>query len=157
MGMKTLTSIDRNAAEQIAQHLGQILADTYITYVKTQNFHWNLIDPRFYSLHKMFEKNYEELAEAIDELAERIRALNMRSPGTMKQFLEMGTLEEGRTGLSGDEMITALYRDREALVQQIRPRIEEVIKMGDEGTGDLLIQHMRMHEKAAWMLRSHLT
>lgn len=154
MGMKTSTTLDRNTAEQIAQILGQLLADTYIAYVKTQNFHWNLIDPRFHSLHKMFEGNYEQLAEATDELAERIRMLKLKSPGSMKEFLELGSLEESGSDLTGDEMVQRLCQDREALAHYIRPKIEEVIKMGDEGTGDLLIQHLRMHEKAAWMLRS---
>jgi DNA-binding ferritin-like protein (oxidative damage protectant) len=156
MGMKASSTIDRNAAEQIAQILAQILADTYITLVKTQNFHWNLIDPRFYSLHKVFEDQYDQLAEAADELAERIRQLKLPAPGSMKQFLQLGTFEEAESDLSGDDMIHALCHDREALSKNIRPKIEEVIKMGDEGTGDLLIQHLRMHDKAAWMLRSNL-
>lgn len=154
MGMKTSATIERNAAEQIAQILAQLLSDTYIAYVKTQNFHWNLIDPRFHSLHKMFEENYQQLAEAADELAERIRQLKMKSPGSMKEFLNLGTLEESEGSLSGDEMVQELCRDREALAQYIKPKIEEVIKMGDEGTGDILIQHLKMHDKAAWMLRS---
>jgi len=157
MGAKTGTVIDRSAAEQIAQVLSVLLANTYIAYLKTQNFHWNLIDPRFHSLHKMFEENYGRLAEAVDELAERIRMLKLKSPGTMRQFLELGTLEEGENDLSGNDMLRDLCHDREALSQYIRPKIEEVIKLGDQGTGDILIQHLKMHEKAAWMLRSHLT
>ena len=156
MSTKTGNILDRSTVEQIGQILAVILADTYIAYVKTQNFHWNLIDPRFHSLHKMFEENYQQLAESVDELAERIRMLKLKSPGTMKLFLEIGTLEEAEDGLSGDEMIQALCQDREALAKHIHSKIEEVIKLGDEGSGDLLIQHLRMHEKAAWMLRSHL-
>lgn len=153
--MTTSATLDRTACEQNAQSLSQILADTYVLYLKTQNFHWNVIDDRFNSLHKMFEKQYEELAEAIDELAERIRMLKMPAPGSMRQFLEMTSLEEANSDLSGNEMIRALCHDREALAKHIRPKIEETIKLGDEGTGDLLIQQLRMHEKAAWMLRSH--
>lgn len=156
MAVKTNSSIDRSSALQIAQILSQVLADTYIAYVKTQNFHWNLVDPRFHSLHVFFEENYKQLAEAADEVAERIRVLKIKAPGSLKEFLELGTLGESEGDLSGNEMIAELCHDREKLAQLIRPRIEEVIKMGDEGTGDLLIQHLRMHEKAAWMYRSYL-
>jgi starvation-inducible DNA-binding protein len=156
MVMKTNSTVDRSTAVHIAQILSQILADTYIAYVKTQNFHWNLVDPRFHALHVYFEENYKQLAEATDELAERIRMLKMKSPGSLKEFLELGTLGESEGELSGNEMLAELCHDREILTQHIRPRIEEAIKMGDEGTGDLLIQHLKMHEKAAWMLRSHL-
>ena len=156
MSIKTNSVLDRSAVDQIAQILAQILADTYVTYVKTQNYHWNLIDPRFHSLHKMFEDNYKELAEAVDEIAERIRMLRKKSPGSMKQFLQLTSLEEAENDLSGDDMIHDLCHDRDALSLNIRPKIEEVIKLGDEGSGDLLIQHLKMHEKTAWMLRSHL-
>jgi len=155
--VKVNATLDQNACEQIVQNLSHILADTYITYVKTQNFHWNVIDERFHSLHEMFEEFYKQLAEANDELAERIRMLKMKAPATMKEFLELGTLAEPEESLTGDEMIEELMHDREAIAQHIRPKIEESIKLGDEGTGDLLIQHLRMHEKAAWMLRSHLS
>lgn len=141
-------------AKKIAHILSLLLADTYITYLKTQNFHWNLEDPRFTSLHLFFEKKYEELADAVDEIAERIRVLKIKAPGTMQQFLEMGTIKEAKGELSGDQMVRELYNDREVLITYIRPRIKEVIDLGDEGTGDLLIQQLRMHEKAAWMLMS---
>lgn len=153
--MSTSVVIGRTACAQNAQSLSQILADTYVLYLKTQNFHWNVTDPRFHSMHEMFEEQYKELAEAIDELAERIRMLKVRAPGTMRQFLEMSSLEEASEEMSGDDMLKALCHDREALAKHIRPKIEEMIKTGDQGSGDLLIQHLRMHEKAAWMLRSH--
>ena len=149
------TPLEQSACQQIAQIIGQILADTYILYVKTQNFHWNMIDPRFHFLHVMLEEQYKELAEEIDELAERIRMLRLRSPGSMHQFLELGTLEEAANNLPGNEMIRQLMHDHDTLANHIRPRIEEVIKLGDEGTGDLLISQLRFHEKTAWMLRSH--
>lgn len=153
--MSTSTTIDKTACEQIAQSLSQILADTYVLYVKCQSCHWNVIDERFHSLHELFEEHYKQLAEAIDELAERIRMLKMPSPGSMRQFLEMTSLEEINDELSGNDMLRSLCHDREALAKHIRPKIEESIKHGDQGTGDLLIQQLRMHEKAAWMLRSH--
>lgn len=154
--MKTLTELDQNACQKIGQGLAQILADTYILYTKTQNFHWNVVDERFHSLHEMFEEQYKQLAEMVDELAERLRMLRLKSPGGLRQFLEIGTLQDAQQDLPGNEMIRELMHDHEALAAHIRPKIEEAVKMGDEGTGDLLIQQLRIHEKMAWMLRSHL-
>ncbi len=148
--------IDENIRRQMSQNLGLILADTYILYTKTQNFHWNVIDPRFHSLHVFWEKQYEELAEGIDDIAERIRILGERSPGSLKQFLDMTSLNESDGDLSGDEMLEVLLNDHETLCRFIRERIALASKLGDEGTADLLIQRLRFHEKTAWMLRSHL-
>jgi starvation-inducible DNA-binding protein len=155
--MKTSMAISISHREQIAQYISQILADTYILYTKTQNFHWNVIDERFHSLHEMFEEQYKQLAEAVDELAERIRMLKFKAPGSMRNFLELGNLEESDVDLSGDEMLRHLCQDHDTLANHIRPMIEEIIKLGDEGSGDMLIQHLKMHEKMAWMLRSHFS
>lgn len=155
MGIKTDAALDRNT-EQTARSLSQLLADTYVTYLKTQNCHWNIIDPRFHFLHEFFEELYKELAESVDEIAERMRMLQHHSPGSMRQFLELTTLEEIDAELPGDQMIHELCSDREKLIAFIRQKIEEASQAGDEGTADLLVQQLRMHEKAAWMLRSHL-
>lgn len=154
--MKTSIALEQNATEQIAQGISQILADTYITYLKTQNFHWNVVDERFHSLHEMFEEFYKQLSESVDELAERIRMLKLKAPASMRQFLELATLEESEESLTGSQMIHDLCHDRETLIKHIRPKIEEATKLGDQGTADLLIQQLKIHEKAAWMLRSHL-
>lgn len=146
---------EQTASETICRSLGHILSNTYILYVKTQNFHWNIIDPRFYSLHKMLEKQYEELAEATDEIAERIRMLNGNPPASMKEFLELGTLEESGSNLSGDEMIRILLEDHTNMIKTIHEKIEESLSLQDEGTGDMLIQRLRSHEKIHWMLQSH--
>jgi starvation-inducible DNA-binding protein len=150
------SSLDQSVRQQIAQFLSLILADTYVLYVKTQNFHWNVIDPRFYSLHQFLEKQYEELADALDELAERVRMLGERSPGSLKQFLEMTSLKESDGDLNGDDMLQQLLTDHEIICGQLRERIDQSSELGDEGTADLLIQRLRAHEKSAWMLRSHL-
>lgn len=150
-------SLDQTVRQQVGQQLALILADTYVLYVKTQNFHWNLIDPRFFSLHELFEKQYEELAEAVDEIAERIRMLGEQAPGTLRQFLDMASLDESSSqDLNGDEMLQELMRDHESVIRHIREQIDYSSQLGDEGTADLLIQRLRAHEKAAWMLRSHL-
>jgi starvation-inducible DNA-binding protein len=153
--MSSTLTIERSAVSQIAQNLSQLLADTYILYIKTQNFHWNVVDPRFYSLHKFFEGQYEELEEAIDTIAERIRALGVRSPGSMREFLEIGTLTEAEGDLTGDQMIHQLVDDNEKIANFIRPHIQAFQKAGDEGSADLLIERLRAHEKTAWMLRSN--
>lgn len=154
--MKTTLSPNQTSNEQIIQSLAQVLANTYIVYVKTQNFHWNVTGLQFHSLHEMFEEQYKELAEEVDELAERIRMLNSKAPGSLRQFLELGSIEESESELSTKEMIAELMNNREFLSKQILPKIEETSKLGDEGTADLLIQHLKSHDKAAWMLRSHL-
>lgn len=147
--------IEAHASAHIAQIIGQVLADTYVLYVKTQNFHWNIVDPRFYFLHEMLDDQYKALAKEVDQLAERIRMIRHRSPGSMRQFLELSTLEESHNDLSGNDMIRQLAQDHETSANLLRARIEEVIKLGDEGTGDLFIALLRSHEKNAWMLRSH--
>lgn len=149
-------ALDRSVCQQVAQHLSLILSDTYLLYTKTQNFHWNMIDTRFYFLHKLLEEQYEELAKAIDELAERIRMLGEKSPGSMKQFLERTTLIESEGDLTADEMLANLMKDHEALCRYLRERISHCSKLGDEGTADLFIAQLRFHEKSAWILRSHL-
>jgi starvation-inducible DNA-binding protein len=154
--MEVNIALAESVRQQLAQQLRLILADTYVLYTKTQNFHWNVTDPRFYSLHVFWKKQYEELAEAIDEIAERIRMLGERCPGSLKQFIDMSSLKESDGDISADEMLRELLEDHEALCRFIREPIEHASKLGDEGTTDLLIQRLRTHEKNAWMLRSHL-
>lgn len=136
--------------------LATLLADTYVLYVKTQNFHWNIEDPRFYSLHKMLEGQYEELAEANDLIAERIRAVGEKSPGSMKEFLNFTNLTEADENYTGHEMIEELYKDHQTLIKSLHSYIQKGEKTNDDGTVDLFIQRLRAHEKTAWMLKSHL-
>ncbi len=155
--MEAKIALDECIRQQLAQHLSLILADTYVLYTKTQNFYWNVIDPRFYSLRLFWRKQYEELAEAINEIAEHIRMLGQRSPGSLKHFIDMTSLQESdNKDLSSDDMLEELLEDHETLCRYIRERIELASKLGDEGTADLLRQRLRAHEKSAWMLRSHL-
>lgn len=149
--------LESKALKTIIKLLSVTLADTYVLYLKTQNFHWNIIDPRFASLHKFLEEQYEALAEAVDEVAERIRKLGGRSPGSFKQFLELATLKEQDSDhpVSGDEMLKILLQDHESVIRNLRKGIEEANGLHDDGTGDLLIDNIRFHEKAAWMIRSH--
>lgn len=153
--MHSSITLDRPKCEQSAASLSKLLADTYVVYTKTQNCHWNIIDPRFFSLHKMLEDQYAALAEMIDEIAERIRMLRIKSPGSMHQFLELTSLNEGTPDMPANDMLHSLLNDHEAVANYLRPEIRELQKHGDEGSADLMIQHLRYHEKTAWMLRSH--
>ena len=149
--------LEKSSIRQIAQELATLQADTYLLYIKTQNFHWNVTDPRFASLHLFFEGQYGELAESVDVIAERIRALGEKALGSMQEFLEFTRLEESKSTLSADEMLKALLHDHESIIQWLRSSIEQVQKLGDEGTADLFINRLRAHEKMAWMIRSHLS
>lgn len=153
--MSSTIMTDPNACQKVSNLLGQLLADTYVLYLKTQNFHWNVVDARFYFLHKMLEEQYEELAEAVDLVAERIRALGCKSPASMKQFLEMTMLEEAGTDLNANQMILQLAEDHQVIARSLHAKIDEGNKYHDDGTVDLFIERLRAHEKTSWMLRSH--
>lgn len=147
--------IEKKGAEKIAALLSRLLANTYSLQVKTQNFHWNVVDPRFTSLHKFFEQQYDAIAEGVDEIAERIRMLGHRSPGSMREFLDLGGLDEASGVSSGDEMLSELLVDHQLVIKEIRGMIKESQEYDDEGTADMLIGRLRFHEKTVWMLHSH--
>lgn len=148
--------INEEKAKEIAKGVSSVLADTYTLYLKTQNFHWNVTGPRFHQLHGMFEDHYVELAEAIDEIAERIRALGNRAPGTFKEFLQLTSISEETGDMQPDEMITNLIKGHESICRKSREIIQLASEYNDEVTSDLLISRMKNHEKTAWMLRSFL-
>jgi len=148
--------LDKKTCQRVGASLSRALANTYLLQVKSQNFHWNVVDPRFHSLHEFFQEQYEALFEAVDEIAERIRMLGLKSPGSLREFLDLGTLDEADVNLSGDEMLSELLSDHEAVIVSLREMIKEAMDLGDEGTGDMLIDRLRFHEKTAWMLHSHL-
>lgn len=155
----TLISQQSNRQTALSKQLKQLLANTYVIYVKTQNFHWNLLDREFVSLHKFFENQYEELADAVDELAERVRILGEASPGTMQEFLRLATLKEAAYPsivIQGIEAITALLCDHQTIVEDLKESISQFAEAADPGTADLLTQRLRSHEKTVWMLHSHL-
>ncbi len=149
-------TLEKLVENKVVAALAKILANTYVLTVKTQNFHWNVIDPQFRSFHLLFESQYNDLAEAQDDLAERIRMVGHRSPGSMREFLALTDLKEEYDELDGIEMLTALLHDHEKVIGFLREAIVTSQDAGDEGTADLLINRLRSHEKVAWMLRSHL-
>lgn len=142
--------------EIVLNHLRQVLADTYVLLVKTQNFHWNVVDTRFYSLHKLFEEEYEDLQDAVDLLAERLRVFNVPAPGSMSRFLELTTITESGETKDSDLMLLELYQDHQILSQFLREGIALADQHDDPGTADIYTQRLRAHDKTAWMLRSHL-
>lgn len=151
---------DKNLSDQnVIAALSELLADTYIVYVKTQNFHWNVTGSHFYALHKFFEEQYQALAEAVDVLAERIRALKAYSPASFSEFQKLATLKEVRTdkgGLNDKKMVEALMKDHKKIGENIEKYFTIADKNGDEVTLDLFIQRKTEHDKFAWMLRSTL-
>lgn len=141
----------------IANGLSRLLADTYTLYLKTHNFHWNVTGPMFNTLHTMFEEQYTALALAVDEIAERIRALGAAAPGSYSQFRDCTCIQEETGVPSAEEMIAQLVKDQEAVVRTARSIFPLADKVGDEPTADLLTQRMQTHEKTAWMLRSMIS
>ena len=142
--------------KKIADGLSRLLADTYTLYLKTHNFHWNVKGPMFQTLHLMFETQYNELALAVDLIAERIRALGCPAPGTYAEFVKLSSIKETAGVPKAEEMIELLVEGQEAVVRTARSIFPVVDKANDEPTADLLTQRMQVHEKAAWMLRSLL-
>ena len=142
--------------KEIADGLARLLADTYTLYLKTHNFHWNVTGPMFQTLHLMFETQYNELALAVDLVAERIRALGFPAPGTYKEFSDLSSIEEATGVPSAEDMIRQLVAGQEAVVRTARSIFPSVEAVQDEPTADLLTQRMQVHEKTAWMLRSLL-
>ena len=141
---------------KIAQGLARLLADTYTLYLKTHNFHWNVTGPMFQTLHLMFETQYNELALAVDLIAERIRALGFPAPGTYAEFTKLSSIKEPKGVPDAEAMIRELVAGQESVVKTARSVFPLVDKVNDEPSADLLTQRMQVHEKTAWMLRSLL-
>lgn len=141
---------------EIAAGLSKVLADTYTLYLKTHNYHWNVVGPMFNTLHLMFETQYNELALAVDEVAERIRALGEPAPATYREFAELSSIDEDLDRPDAQEMIRRLVKGHEASARTARSMFDVVDRASDEPTADLLTQRLQVHEKTAWMLRSML-
>lgn len=154
--MKIDIGISDKDRKNIANGLNHLLADTYTLYLMTHNFHWNVKGPMFNTLHLMFETQYNELALAVDLVAERIRALGFPAPGTYAEFSELSSIKEVKGVPSAEQMIKHLVAGQEAVVRTARSIFPIVDKVSDEPTADLLTQRMQIHEKNAWMLRSLL-
>lgn len=156
----TATQIDIGISDKdrkkIADGLSRLLADTYTLYLKTHNFHWNVTGPMFNTLHLMFEGQYNELALAVDAIAERIRALGVHAPGSYKDFAKLSSIPEADGVPAAEEMIRQLVQGQEAVARTARDVFAAADAANDQPTADLLTQRLQTHEKTAWMLRSML-
>ncbi|MFZ5445383.1 MAG: Dps family protein [Myxococcota bacterium] len=148
-----IAEADRKA---IAEGLNALLADTYVLYLKTHAFHWNVTGPMFQTLHLMFETQYNELWTATDPIAERIRALGLPVKATWGAFAKQSSIPETDGAPEAMDMVRELVKGHEAAARTARSVFPRAEKGGDESTVDLLTQRLQVHEKTAWMLRSLL-
>lgn len=147
-------SIDTETQTAIANTLKPILAETFQLYLLTQNVHWNVVGPLFQGVHALTEEQYTELAPAVDEIAERIRVLGQKAPGSLKSYMELGDIEDGDENASAQDMVKALSAAHNLLASHIRPAISVAADAGDEVTAGLLTDRLTVHEKAQWMLNA---
>lgn len=154
--MKFEIGIKEKDRKKVADGLSHLLADSYILYLKTHNFHWNVEGPMFNTLHQMFMGQYTELWNALDMIAERIRSLGSYAPGSYKVYSELSSIAEAHGKVAATKMIQQLLAGHEAVAKTARSIYPDAEAAGDEVTLDLLTQRLEVHEKTAWMLRSLL-
>lgn len=140
--------------KKVVEALKVSLADSYTLYLKTQNYHWNVTGPQFKGLHTLFEEQYTELAGAVDELAERIRALGEKAPGSYREFSKLATIKEAAGTEDAKTMVTTLKSDHLKLAQTLTKAIQAAQNAEDEGTVDMLGGRIAAHQKQAWMLEA---
>ncbi len=141
---------------KVVAALETLLADTYTVYLKTHNYHWNVTGPMFTTLHTLFETQYTELALAVDEIAERIRALGAPAPGSYSRFVELASVKEDTGHPAAQDMIRNLADDMDTIADSARAVVRAGDAAGDDASTDLGVRRIDVHEKNAWMLRSHL-
>ena len=150
-------SISEESRKNVASILGKLLANEFVLYTKTRRYHWNVTGPHFNDYHKVFEGQYDELAEDIDAIAERIRSLGVMVAASLTEFKERTNLEEHpNTYPNAKTMTENLLKDHETIIKSIRSNIPQVGNFGDVGTEDFLTELLEKHEKTAWMLRATL-
>lgn len=143
-----------DTSDRVADGLARLLADTYTVYLKTHGYHWNVTGPQFPALHAMFEQQYTELWTAVDEIAERIRALGVPAPGSYRQMAELTELTEDDTVPEAIEMVRRLAADHDRLLQTAGDALVAAENADDAATADLVTQRIAIHEKTRWMLRT---
>jgi starvation-inducible DNA-binding protein len=155
--MKTNIGIGEKERDKLGAMLNVLLADEFLLYTKTRRFHWNVVGSDFGELHKFFEGQYEALDDIVDEVAERARALDVVSAGSLREFRDLTRLNE-QAGKNPDAqgMLAALLTDHEAVIRSLRKDLVTADELGDAGTNDFLTGLMEQHEKFAWMIRSYL-
>jgi starvation-inducible DNA-binding protein len=146
--------MEQEMSNDLHSNLAKLLADTYAVYLKTQNYHWHVKGPLFKSLHTLFEEQYIELANAVDEIAERILTLGRNAPATLKEFTELTSIKDGDSSLKANDMVTDLFNDHEKIIQDLYKTINSANAINDEGSASLLGDRIAHHEKIRWMLGS---
>lgn len=141
---------------KVVKALEKLLADTYTLYLKTQNYHWNVTGPSFNSLHTLFQTQYEDMILANDLIAERIRTLGEKAPGSFAAFLKTTSIKEESGNPKANEMVKNLAQDQETLVRSAQAVLDAAQENGDDPTVDLAIGRMEIHQKNQWMLNAHL-
>jgi starvation-inducible DNA-binding protein len=154
--MKANIGLTEKNSKTIALLLNTLLADEHILYSKTRNYHWNYEGDNFMEMHKFYEGQYEELAEMIDDIAERIRKIGHHAESRLKDFVKLARLDEPNYTTKQSEQVKNLTDDHETLIRLLRKDIDTTDKLNDAGTTDLLTRVIQVHEKMAWMLRSYL-
>lgn len=145
-----------NHNPEVAAALARLLAETYTLYLKTHNFHWNVTGPNFHTLHLMFEGQYTELATAVDTLAERIRALGQRAPGSYAEFAKLSAVKDASGTPDAEAMLAELAADHKLVAEQADRVLRVAQEHGDEGTASIAGDRIELHEKTVWMLTAHL-
>ena len=145
-----------DAERAVIDSLSELLANSYTLYLKTHNYHWNVTGPMFTTLHTLFENQYTELAQAVDEIAERIRALGAHAPGSFAEFQKLASIQEETGHPRANDMIRNLIADQEEVVKSAQKLIAAAESANDQVGADLGTRRIEVHQKQAWMLRSHL-
>jgi len=155
--MKVNIGISDKNRQAVAMALNQLLADEHILYNKTRNYHWSIEGPSFMEFHKLYEAQYNMLAESIDEIAERIRTIGHFAEGRLKEIVKLATLDEPEAPTAQEQQIQNLEADHETMIMKLRKLIKDFDeKYKDIGSSDFVTGLLRQHEKMAWMLRSYL-
>ncbi|WP_436642395.1 Dps family protein [Microbaculum sp. FT89] len=152
--MTNNVELSEQSKAECATALKKVLADTFVLYLKTHNFHWNVEGPRFLGLHAKFEEQYQNLWTVTDEIAERIRALGHKAPGTFAAFTDLADVKETESPPSENEMLAQLIADNETVARTIRGALPTVQSAGDEASAGLLADRLTYHEKEVWMMKS---
>ena len=152
-----VVTLEKKKIATIVDGLSMYLADTMILYVKTLNYHWNMVGSEFFMYHKLLEDQYNNLADALDEVAERIRMLGAEAPATLTEFLKLASLKEGKAKQTQDKMVKELFEDHDRMSAMGRSLIGFCDNSNDQGTSDMIVDRIKWHDKASWLLRSHFT
>jgi starvation-inducible DNA-binding protein len=151
------TGVDRKDRRELAKMLTKIIGSSHVLYAKIRGVHWNVVGPAFYSLHKMTEEQYEDLNEAIDDMAERIRAIGFQAPTGLSEMIENSVVKDQTKLLPANDMVKELVEDHDHVSRLLREGVAEAEAADDVKTADLLTERLGVHGEAAWMLRATIS